>query len=204
MEGGFYIDNLDKFEQRLLQMAKIRFPAIVQNTLDSLGEILIGEAKDILRNKNTSHARYAMSTKTVTRGINKGKTRNYLQYKGSASTNSVNTGRLWNSLSRGASGNVWRFNGASGKFSLCVGSSVDYAKLLNDGYKMFKSHWVPGVIDGSGKFIYQRGAKTGIYVKARVFNGLKYFDIGFEEMKKIAPDIIRRELERFKEEFNAS
>ena len=45
-------------------------------------------------------------------------------------------------------------------------------------------HWIPGTIDGTGKFIYQPGAKTGIWVKSRVYKGVKFFDIGFEEMKK--------------------
>lgn len=201
MDEGFYIEGLSDFENKLLKAAKREVPQIVQNILETLGEILINEAKDVLQGDVRPHARYAMKTKVVTRGKNKGKARNYLQFKGTASANAVDTGRLWNSLSRGASGNIWTFSGGTGKFTLCVGSSVKYAKYINDGYTASR-HWVPGVIDGKGKFIYQKGAKTGIMVSTHTYKGVKYFDIGFEEMKKEAPEVVRYELDKFAEVFN--
>lgn len=202
MEDGFYIENLDKLEQKLLKAASKELPQVVQNILETLGEIILNSAKDTLKSDTRPHARYAKKTRTVTRGQNKGKQRNYLQFKGTASTNTVDTGALWNSLSRGVKGNVWTYSGSTGKFSLCVGSSVGYAKFINDGYTMRTAHWVPGTIDGTGKFIYQPGAKTGVWVRPRVYKGVKFFDIGFEEMKKEAPEVVRYELERFAAEFN--
>lgn len=201
MDDGFRIDGLSDLENKLLKAAKKQVPQMVQNILETLGEVLINEAKDVLQSDVRPHARYAMKTKTITRGKNKGKNRNYLQFKGTASANAIDTGRLWNSLSRGAAGNIWTFNGGTGKFTLCVGSSVKYAKYINDGYTSSR-HWVPGVIDGKGKFIYQKGAKTGIMVSSHTYKGVKYFDIGFEEMKKEAPEVVRYELDRFAEVFN--
>lgn len=202
MTDGFYIENLDKLEQKLLKAASKEMPQTVQNILETLGEVILNTAKDTLKDDTRPHARYAKKTKTVTRGENKGKQRNYLQFKGTASTNAVDTGGLWNSLSRGRKGNVWTYNGSKGKFSLCVGSSVAYARFINDGYTMRTPHWVPGTIDGNGKFIYQPGAKTGIWVRPRVHKGVRFFDIGFEEMKKEAPEIVKYELERFAASFN--
>ncbi|XBX08362.1 HK97 gp10 family phage protein [Enterocloster clostridioformis] len=202
MEDGFYIENLDKLEQKLLKAASKEFPQIIQNILETLGEIILNSAKDSLKSDTRPHARYVKKTRTITRGANKGKQKNYLQFKGTVSTNAIDTGALWNSLSRGINGNVWVYNGSAGRFSLCVGSSVSYARFINDGYTMRTPHWVPGTIDGTGKFIYQPGAKTGIWVKPRVYKGVKFFDIGFEEMKKEAPEVVRYELERFAAEFN--
>lgn len=200
MEEGFYIEGLDEFEQKLLKAAQREVPEMVQNILETLGEILLNEAKDVLQRDSRPHARFAKKTKVITRGKNKGKTRNYLQYRGTVSTNAIDTGRLWNSLSRGSSGNIWTFSGKTGNFTLCAGSSVEYSRYVNDGYNTSR-HWVPGTIDGQGKFIYQRGAKTGLMVRARTYKGVKYFDIGFDEMKKEAPEVVKYELERFAEGF---
>lgn len=200
MEDCFYIEGLDRFEQKLLKAAQREVPEMVQNILETLGEILLNEAKDVLQRDTRPHARFAKKSKVITRGKNKGKVRNYLQYRGSVNTNAIDSGRLWNSLSKGASGNIWTFNGKTGNFTLTAGSSVNYAKYVNDGY-VASRHWVPGTIDGQGKFIYQSGAKTGLMVRTRTYKGVKYFDIGFEEMKKAAPEVVRYELERFAEAF---
>lgn len=202
MEDGFSIENLDKLEQKLLKAASKEFPQIIQNILESLGEIILNSAKDSLKSDVRPHARYVKKTRTITKGSNKGKQKNYLQYRGTISTNAVDTGALWNSLSRGINGNVWTYSGSIGKFSLCVGSNVSYARFINDGYTMRTPHWIPGIIDGNGKFIYKSGAKTGIWVKPRVYKGVKFFDIGFDEMKKGASDVVKFELERFAAEFN--
>lgn len=202
MEDGLYIENLDKLEQKLLKVASKEFPQIVQNILETLGEVILNSAKESLKGDVRPHARYVKKTRTITKGVNKGRQKNYLQYKGTIATNAIDTGNLWNSLSRGINGNIWVYNSSTGNFSLCVGSNVSYAKFINDGYTMRTAHWVPGIIDGTGKFIYHSGAKTGIWVKPRVYKGIKFFDVGFEEMKKEAPKIVRYELEQFATQFN--
>lgn len=201
MEDDFFIDGLNDLERKLLKAAQRDMPEIIQNILDTLGEVLINEAKDVLQGDERPHARYSKMARTVSKGKNKGKTRNYLQFKGTVNTNAIDTGLLWNSLSRGSVGNIWTFSGKAGKFTLCVGSNVKYAGYINDGYKVSKKHWVPGTIDGKGKFIYQKGSKTGIMVRAHTYKGVKYFDLGFEEMEKAAPEVVRYELNRFKEAF---
>lgn len=202
MKEGFYIENLEQFQNQLLHATKKEFPKMIQNILESLGEIILNKAKEQLKQDKRPHARYIKKTRSITRGKNKGKQKNYLQYKGTVSTNAVDTGMLWNSFSRGIKGNVWTYSASSGKISLRVGSSVAYANMINDGYTVRTAHWVPGIIDGTGKFIYQSGAKTGIWVRPRVYKGIKFFDIGFEEMKKEAPEVVRAELEKFTTKFN--
>lgn len=202
-EGSFNIKNLDKYKDAL-KYASTHFPSVMQNILESLGEVLLGEAKEVLRSENRPHARYKMLSRTVTRGPNVGQKRNYLEFIGTESTNSIDTGLLWNSLSRGGAGNVWTFNGSSKTFTLTVGSAVKYSRFVNDGYTTNRTRWVPGVVDGRGIFRYQRGARTGILVHARTHEGIHYFDIGFKELERIAPAIIKNELQRFLEVLNAT
>ena len=80
MEDGFYIENLDKFEKRLLKAASKDFPQIIQNILETLGEIILNSAKDSLKSDTRPHARYVKKTRTITKGSNKGKQKNNLQY----------------------------------------------------------------------------------------------------------------------------
>ena len=84
---------------------------------------------------------------------------------------------------------------------LTVGSSVDYALYLNDGHAQ-KEHWVPGYADGNGIFRYSPGADTGIKVRSGYYAGTHYFQLALEDLEKIAPDIIKDEVERWlREEF---
>ncbi len=202
MEDGLFIEDLNKLEQKLLKVANKELSQIVQNILETLGEVILNTAKDTLKTDTRPHVRYEKKTRTISKGQNKGKQRNYLKFKGTTSTNVVDTGSLWNSLSRGRKKNIWLYSGSKGKFTLCVGSGLSYAKFVNDGYTIRTPRWIPGTIDSNGKFIYQRGARTGIWVKPRVYKGVKFFDIGFEEMKKEASEVVRYELERFASEFN--
>lgn len=197
----FEIQNLDRFQQRLLKMAERDFPDVLKNILESLGEVMSGEAKEILRSKKTPHARYVKQTKIITRGRNAGKKKNYIKYIGTQNTNSIDTGALWNSLSRGGASNVWVYSSSSGNFVLNFGTSLNYAKYVNNGYTS-TPHWVPGTVNSNGKFQYQPGAKTGIYVKGGTHKGIQFFEIAFEELEKVAPDIIKDELVRFANEFN--
>ena len=198
----FEIQNLDKFEQKLLKSAARDFPDLLKDILETLGEIMSSEAKDVLRNDRRPHAKYSMMTHIITRGKNAGKKKNYLRYVGSRSTNTIDTGGLWNSLSRGNPGNIWVYRGGSGTFVLNFGTSLDYAKYINDGY-VATPHWVPGTVGGNGKFRYQPGAKTGIYVTAHAYKGVKFFELGFEELERLAPEVIKSEFTRFASEFNA-
>lgn len=193
-----HIEMLEEFAE-WLERAPDTFPAVVENILESLGEILLDEAQDALRTDERPHARYKQLTRIRTRGPNKGKARNYLQFVGTESANAIDHGKLLNSLSRGAQDNVWVYKGSQSRFLLTAGSSVEYAKWINDGYDVKKGHWVPGTVDSSGIFRYGKGVDTGIYVKPRSYDGIKFFEVALKNLEEIAPDIIRFELEHWLE-----
>ena len=195
MSDGFRIDGLVEFQKLLVNHQK-EIPEMLSRILESLGEILLDEAQNVLKDTKTPHSRFAMRSRPIIRGANKGKSRNYLEYVGKASASSVDTGELWRSFSRGGSGNIWIADGGSSSFKLIVGSNVKHARFINDGFNR-KRRWVPGVVGGSGIFRYQPGAKTGVMVSAGRFMGLHYFEIAFDEVKKIMPEIIESELRRF-------
>lgn len=194
----FHIEMAEEFAQ-WLERAPDTFPAVIEDILESLGEILLGDAQAALRSDERPHARYQQLTHTRTRGKNKGKARNYLQYVGSESASAIDSGRLWGSLSRGGADNVWAYKGSQARFLLTVGSAVEYARYIHDGYEVKKGHWVPGYVDGSGIFRYAKGSDTGIYAKPRTYKGVKYFEIALEHLEGIAPDIIRYEIEHWVE-----
>ena len=195
MSDGFRIDGLADFQKKL-ENHQQEIPKMLSRILESLGEILLDEAQDVLKNTHTPHSRFAMRSKPITRGANKGKTRNYLAYIGKRGASSVDTGELWRSFSKGGRGNVWIADMASGNFRLTVGSNVKHARYINDGFSR-KRRWVPGVVDGNGIFRYQPGAKTGVMISAGQFRGIRFFEIAFDEIKKIMPEVVEQELRRF-------
>ena len=48
MEDGLFIENLNKLEQKLLKVANKELSQIVQNILETLGEVILNTAKDTL------------------------------------------------------------------------------------------------------------------------------------------------------------
>ena len=198
MADGLYIEGLSDFH-KTLEKHKSEIPEVLSRILESLGEILLDEAQDVLKNTRRPHSRFALRSRTITRGENKGKSRVYLEYIGKSSASSVDTGDLWRSFSRGGRGNIWTADKASGNFRLVVGSNLKYARLINDGFNR-KRRWIPGIVDGNGIFRYQKGAKTGVMVSSGRFMGTHYFEIAFDEVKKIMPEIIESELRRFFDE----
>lgn len=199
MGDGFYIEGLADF-QKILASNQQKIPETMKRILESLGEVLIDKAQDVITDTNTPHSRFAMKSKPITRGKNKGKSRNYLSYIGKVAAGSSDTGRLADSFSKGGSGNIWTMNRMSGSFVLVVGSNVKHGKFINDGFNR-KRRWVPGVVDGNGIFRYQPGAKTGVMVSSGRFMGLHFFEIALDEVKKVMPEVIEFEMRRFFDEF---
>ena len=195
MSDGFRIDGLVDF-QNLLANHQKEIPEMLSRILESLGEILLDEAQNVLKSTKTPHSRFAMRSRPIIRGANKGGTRNYIEYVGKVGSTSWDSGDLTRSFARGAKGNVWLMDKASKSCKLIVGSNIKHAHFINDGFNR-KRRWVPGVVDGSGIFRYQPGAKTGVMVSAGRFMGLHFFEIAFDEIKKVMPEVIEYELRRF-------
>lgn len=195
MEEGFRIDGLTDL-QETLERHKQQLPEVLSHILESLGYVLLDKAQDVLKNTYRPHSRFTMRSTIATRGRNKSKARNYIQYIGNTGASSVDTGELWTSLERGGKDNIWVANVSAGVFRLVVGSGKEHASYINRGYDR-RRHWVPGRVDSNGIFRYQKGAKTGIMVSSGHFVGVHYFDIAFEEVKKLMPTVAEYELRRF-------
>lgn len=89
--------------------------------------------------------------------------------------------RLLNSFDKGGDGNVWRVS--NGGLTLEIGTNVKYAEAVNDGHNQ-KRRWVPGVWQGD-RFIYQKGAKTGMMLTEKFVSGRPYWDDALDIFEKM-------------------
>ncbi len=110
----------------------------------------------------------------------------------------IDTRLLLNSFQKGNENNVWIFN--DGKLSLEVGTNVEYAAYVNDGHWTCKKgeigRFVPGIWEGD-KFIYQKGAKTGMYLKQQWVEGRHYWESALKIMETIYPKFLEAKLEEW-------
>jgi hypothetical protein len=108
----------------------------------------------------------------------------------------IDTGTMWNSFTRGGEENIWEWDIDRNAITLEVGSNLPYARYLNDGYTMNKKHFVPGYWNGSGKFVYDPGSKSGFMARPRSFIGRKYFDIAVHHLEGGMNALIMSRLEK--------
>lgn len=105
----------------------------------------------------------------------------------------VESSRLLSSFNRGDSQNVFLYS--SGGLELEVGTNMEYASYINDGYPtvtdksaidspMFPGgmmrdgtlvRWVPGIWEGD-KFTFDPESDTGMLLKERFIDGRPYWD----------------------------
>lgn len=84
----------------------------------------------------------------------------------------VDTRLLLNSFTKGDGENVWR--SSDGGLMLDVGTSVSYAKVVNDGHQQVR-RFVPGRWEGHN-FEYDPHAPTGMMLTAKFIEGRPYWD----------------------------
>ncbi|PEN41763.1 phage portal protein [Bacillus wiedmannii] len=84
----------------------------------------------------------------------------------------VDTRLLLNSFTKGDGENVWR--SSDGGLTLDVGTSVSYAKVVNDGHQQVR-RFVPGRWKGHN-FEYDPHAPTGMMLTAKFIEGRPYWD----------------------------
>ncbi|PHD96666.1 HK97 gp10 family phage protein [Bacillus toyonensis] len=84
----------------------------------------------------------------------------------------VDTRLLLNSFTKGDGENVWR--SSNGGLTLDVGTSVSYAKVVNDGHQQVR-RFVPGRWEGHN-FEYDPHAPTGMMLTAKFIEGRPYWD----------------------------
>lgn len=110
---------------------------------------------------------------------------------------SVVTGNLVNSLSKGGADNLW--DESDGGLTLDVGTSLEYARYVNDGHHTTPAgvaeRWVPGHWDG-GRFVYEPGARTGMLLRRKWIEGKHFWEhavAGCEpEFQRAAEDAVSR------------
>ncbi|MCR8998023.1 HK97 gp10 family phage protein [Brevibacillus laterosporus] len=111
----------------------------------------------------------------------------------------VDSGESMKAFMKGKRGNIWIMDVDRNSFTLELGASYFVPLLLNDGYTIKKGHFVPGRFEG-GKFIYDRNAKTGVWMKPRSFIGKNYLDItlqGFQGgIQGLMEDLLSKELKK--------
>lgn len=110
----------------------------------------------------------------------------------------VDTSLLLQSFQKGDKGSVWVMR--EGDLTLEIGSNVKYAKFVNDGHWTNKKgqagRFVPGAWEG-GKFTYDSGAKTGMYLKQKWVPGKPYWDSAVRAIEKIAPKALEAKLQEW-------
>ncbi|PGE68177.1 HK97 gp10 family phage protein [Bacillus toyonensis] len=84
----------------------------------------------------------------------------------------VDTRLLLNSFTKGDGENVWR--SSDGGLTLDVGTSVSYAKVVNDGHQQVR-RFVPGRWEDHN-FEYDPHAPTGMMLTAKFIEGRPYWD----------------------------
>lgn len=111
---------------------------------------------------------------------------------------SVDTRQLLASFYQGGDGNHWELN--EGDLTLEVGSTVDYAKWVNDGHFQNPGRFIPGYWEGT-HFIYDRNAKGGMVLKAEWVDGSLYFDAACHIIEKMLPGLLEAKLEKWLNEY---
>lgn len=107
----------------------------------------------------------------------------------------MDTRLLLASFQKGHTNNVWEIT--DGDLSVEVGSTVNYAKHVNDGHFTTKagqeSRFVPGRWD-AGRFIYDPTAKGGMVLKKKWVEGKHYWESALRIMDKILPEYLDAKL----------
>ena len=108
----------------------------------------------------------------------------------------VDTRLLLNSFHKGSEDGVWEMN--DGDLTLEVGTTINYAGYVNDGHwtaeKGKAGRWIPGRWQGD-RFIYEPGAKTGMYLKQQWVPGKHYWESALRILEAIYPKLIEEKLQ---------
>lgn len=104
------------------------------------------------------------------------------------------SGKLAASFSKGGAGNIYRLD--AGGLTLEIGSSIKYAKWVNEGHGQRPGRFVPGFWSGK-RFVYVPGYGKGMVLKANFVKGSFYFDEAVDQLEELLPTIQRTTIEHF-------
>lgn len=106
--------------------------------------------------------------------------------------------QLLASFHKGDESNIWEIH--DGGLSLEVGTSVDYAKYVEDGHwtnkKGVDRRFVPGYWEGD-RFIYDPSAKSGMVLKQQWIEGKHYFQSALKILDTIYPGMLEVKLQEW-------
>lgn len=108
----------------------------------------------------------------------------------------VDTRLMLASFSRGAGDGVWEIS--NGGLTLTVGSTLDYAKYVNDGHWAnpggVQVRFIPGSWSGD-RFIYSPGAKGGMVLRQQWVEGYHYWESAWNILEKMVPKYLEKKLQ---------
>lgn len=113
----------------------------------------------------------------------------------------LDTRQLLASFTKGGGGNVWTIS--DGGLTLEVGTTLDYAKYVNDGHKQTPGRFIPGTWSGD-RFVYQPGLKTGMVLKAQWVEGAHYWESALRIMEKLYPKLLERKVQEWLDKYFGS
>lgn len=124
----------------------------------------------------------------------------------------VDTRGLVSSFRKGDSKNFWKLKSGGITLTLEVGTKLEYASYVNDGYplvtersasgakriggQLIMTRWVPGVWKGDS-FEYIKGAKTGMLLKEQFIPGRPYFEDAEAIMQLFFNTSLERKLQQW-------
>ncbi|KYG33897.1 HK97 gp10 family phage protein [Alkalihalobacillus trypoxylicola] len=104
---------------------------------------------------------------------------------------------LLNAFERGHSENVWISR--EGGLTLEIGTDVEYAQHINDGYfyqdskNLVKQIWIPGIQKGDS-FQYFPESNLGLMFTVKWMDGLNYWDISLSMFRKMFASNLEKKL----------
>lgn len=117
----------------------------------------------------------------------------------------VDTRLMLASFGRGGSGNIWETS--NGGLTLTVGSTVEYAKWVNDGHFTnpggVSVRFVPGHWAGD-KFIYSPGEKGGMVLRQQWVEGYHYWEAAVKLLEEMVPDFLEAKLQQWLDRYFSS
>ena len=101
-----------------------------------------------------------------------------------ASNTPRRSGRLIQSMSKGASESYVKIQVTSSSFVVVYGTTVPYAAAIEQGFSQAKraGKFVPGYWS-SGTFHYKKGAKTGMVLTGKVVAGQHMFEKSLDQLR---------------------
>jgi len=114
------------------------------------------------------------------------------------SAGAVDTRLMLASFSKGGGGNIWEIS--NGGLTLTVGSTVEYAKWVNDGHWANPSgvsvRFVPGSWSGD-RFVYSPGAKGGMILRQQWVEGYHYWESAIKILEQMVPKFLEAKLQEW-------